>query len=59
MHLYDTAEEDDPFAPITADDLHELFAELGFGYKHRVAAFTAMLLASMDQTSACNNGTQR
>ena len=59
MHLYDTAEEDDPFAPMTADDLRDLFAELDVGYKHRLAAFTTMLLASMDRASACKNGAKR
>ena len=37
--------EDDPFGPMTTDDLDELLAELDVGYEHRLRAFRALSLA--------------
>ena len=37
-----TVDEDDPFGPITTDDLDELLADLDVGYEHRLRAFRAL-----------------
>ena len=39
--LQDAVDEDDPFGPVTTDDLDELLADLDVGYEHRLAAFRA------------------
>jgi hypothetical protein len=38
------AVDDDPFGPVTTDDLHEILADLDVGYEHRLAAFRALKL---------------
>jgi hypothetical protein len=40
--LQDNAEEDDPFGPMTTDDLDELLSYLDVGYEHRLRAFRAL-----------------
>lgn len=37
-----TVDEDDPFGPVTTDDLDELLADLDVGYEHRLRAFRAL-----------------
>jgi len=40
--LQDAADEDDPFGPVTTDDLDELLADLDVGCEHRLRAFRAL-----------------
>ena len=40
--LQDNTEEDDPFGPMTTDDLDELLADLDVGYEHRLRAFRSL-----------------
>ena len=40
--LQDDAEEDDPFGPMTNDDLDELLSYLDVGYEDRLRAFRAL-----------------
>ena len=40
--LQDAVDEDDPFGPVTTDDLDELLADLDVGYEHRLRAFRAL-----------------
>jgi len=35
-------DEDDPFGPMTTDDLDELLSDLDVGYEHRLRAFRAL-----------------
>ena len=43
--LQDAFDDDDPFGPVTTDDLDELLADLDVGYEHRLAAFRALEFA--------------
>jgi len=43
--LQDAFDDDDPFGPVTTDDLDELLADLDVGYEHRLAAFRALKFA--------------
>ena len=45
IHLPGSSDEDDPFSPMTTDDLDELLADLDVGYEHRLRAFRALNLA--------------
>jgi len=40
--LQDAVDEDDPFGPMTTDDLDEILADLDVGYEHRLMAFRAL-----------------
>ena len=45
VFLQDAFDDDDPFGPVTTDDLDELLADLDVGYEHRLAAFRALKFA--------------